>query len=342
MWSKCLLGGLLLLASMLRGGPAGNPEDVLSGRFRWSASAPLIGPQDRDGDRYHAIKDPTVVRYQGRWHVFCTIRGRTRTHQIEYLSFTDWKDANRGRRETLRLTSGYFCAPEVFYFRPGKKWYLIYQVADETRTPALQPAYSTTQNIADPGSWSAPKLLFADSPGVKNWIDFWVICDARRAYLFFTSLNGEMWRSDTALADFPGGWNRPRVVLEGDIYEASHTYRLKGLNRYLTLVEAQAPKGRRYYTAYFAERLDGEWKPLAASPGQPFASASNVRFAGDRWSDSFSHGELLRDGYDEIMTVDPSNMAFLFQGVSDAERQGKPYGEIPWRLGLLRFEPGPR
>jgi hypothetical protein len=309
-------------------------EDVLAGRFGWRASEPLVAPVDRDGDRYYSIKDPTIVRYDGRWHLFCTIRGKARSHQVEYLSFGDWREANAARRHTLRVTDGYFCAPQVFYFRPHKKWYLIYQAADKSRRPELQPAWSATTNIADPASWSAPRLLFTTEPkNVRMWIDFWVICDDRKAHLFYTSLDGKMWRSETTLSNFPAGWDQPRQVLEGDVYEASHTYRLKGLDKYLTVIEAQGEGGRRYYKAYFADRLDGAWTAAAA----PFAVPGNVSFSGDRWTDSFSHGELIRDGYDETLTVDPSRLSFLFQGVRDRDRRGKVYGEIPWRLGLLEW-----
>jgi len=48
-----------------------------------------------------------------------------------------------------------------------------------------------------------------------------------------------------------------------------------------------------------------------------------------------SHGELLRDGCDEHLEVDPARLRFLFQGVLDRHRQGKSYGQIPWRLGML-------
>ena len=48
-----------------------------------------------------------------------------------------------------------------------------------------------------------------------------------------------------------------------------------------------------------------------------------------------SHGELLRAGSDEKLEVDPANLRFLFQGVLEKDRQGKGYGEIPWKLGLL-------
>ena len=310
---------------------------ALSGDFHWSGTPPLLSAVARDGDPYHSLKDPSIVRYGGRWHLFCTLRGVKRSHQIEYLSFTDWDTAAKADRKTLRLTSGYFCAPQVFYFEPHKKWYLLYQVGDPSRHPELQPAFSTTSDLADPASWTLPQLLFtADPEGVKSWIDFWVICDAQRAYLFFTSNDGRMWRADAPLASFPHGWGRPRVVLEDEIFEASHTYRLKGLNRFLTVVEAQGQGGRRYYKAYTAERLDGAWSPLAASSARAFAFPGNVRFPKGAWTDSFSHGELLRDGYDQTLTVDPNRLEFLYQGVSDDDRKGKRYGEIPWRLGLLR------
>ena len=136
------------------------------------------------------------------------------------------------------------------------------------------------------------------------------------------------------MADFPGGWNEPAVVLRDDIFEASHTYRLKGLNKFLTVVEAQ-DGGRRYYKAYLADRLDGEWKPLATTKEKPFAGPINVRDSGPHWTDSFSHGELLRDGFDQNLEVDPVNLRFLFQGVTDEAKRGKAYGDIPWRLGIL-------
>jgi len=354
-------------------------EHLLAGKFLWTTTAPLVAPAKRTQDPCCSVKDPTVVFHEGRWHLFCTIRSQKRTHQIEYLSFADWKDADRAPRHILKLRDGYFCAPQVFYFTPRRKWYLLCQVAEPSRKPSLQPAWSTTATLGEPDSWSKPTLLFTEPPKLQRWIDFWIICDDAKAHLFFTSLDGQMWRAETKLADFPGGWNHPRVALRGDIFEASHTYRLKGLAKYLTLVEAQA-EGRRYYKAYLADRLDGDWTPLAATREKPFASPVNVtgqlfgaggmsgasfqarpacsntpvgelgssphstnplpvnvREAGAHWTDSFSHGELLRAGSDEKLEVDPARLRFLFQGVGDRERAGKKYGEIPWRLGMLEM-----
>jgi hypothetical protein len=332
----------LATASALVGGRAvaaerGNWWET--GKFRWVGSAPLVSPIKERDDPCHAIKDPTVVLVEGRWHVFATIRSKKRTHQIEYLSFTDWKEADKAKRSVLTITDGYFCAPQVFWFSPHKKWYLIHQASDPKRRVSLQPAFSTSERIDQPGSWTKPTFLFEKHPdNVRSWIDFWVICDDELAHLFFTSNDGRMWRSQTELADFPLSWSRPAVVLEGDIFEASHTYRLKGLNQFLTIIEAQVPGGRRYYKAYLADRLDGRWKPLADTLQKPFAAPVNVKDEGKHWTDSISHGELLRSGYDEKLEVDPARLKFLYQGVAEADRRGKPYGEIPWRLGLLTME----
>ena len=316
----------------------GPPPD----EFSWVLAAPVLTPADPPDDERFSVKDPTIVRFEGDWHLFYTVRSKKRSHQIEYITFKQWEDADRVDRHVLNLSDGYYCAPQVFYFAPHKHWYLVYQVIDQSQKPALQPAYSRTTDITDPNSWTKPVLLFTKSPdNVKMWIDFWVICDDARAYLFFTSLNGRMWRSETKLADFPHSWSRPTVTLTADIFEASHTYSLMGSGKYLTIVEAEAHAApgvgrRRYYKAYTADSLDGYWQPLSATAKKPFASPVNVRHEGEHWTDSFSHGELIRSGYDQTLDVDPARLRLLFQGVTDEKKRGKKYGEIPWRLGILK------
>ena len=339
-----VLGWVLLFVASPAGSAEAAARDPLrSGAFRWTASPPLVAPANRPHDPCFSIKDPTVVRFDGRWHLFCTIRSEKRTHQVEYLSFADWKDAHAAKRHVLKVSDGYFCAPQVFYFEPHRKWYMILQVADPSRPVALQAAYCTTETIGDPDSWSKPTLLYQDAhpKSVSAWIDFWVICDDAHAHLFFTSNNGLMWRAATKLAEFPHGWTDPAVVLRGDIFEGSCTYRLKGTNQYLTLVEAQTGRegGWRYYKAYLADSLNGEWKALADTWEKPFAGPMNVSFPGEKWSESISHGELLRSGHDQRLEVDPADVRFLYQGVLEKDRQGKVYGRIPWRLGILESNP---
>ncbi len=313
-------------------------DPFATGEFSWSVSAPLFEPVNHGDDTCYSVKDPSIVHYDGRWHLFSTIRSKNRTHQIEYSSFVDWKDANQAERHLIDFTNGYDCAPQIFYFSQQKRWYLIYQVLNSSRTPSLQPVYSTSTNISDPKSWSKPKLLFDQHPeNVKMWIDFWVICDDEKAHLFFTSHAGWMWRSETPLSNFPAGWSKPEIALRGDIFEASHTYRLKGKNKFLTLIEAQ-DAGRRYLKAFTADRLDGKWSPLAASREKPFVSPRNVHFNGPNWTSSVSHGEFLRSGYDEKLEIDPSETRLLFQGVETETRADENYGKIPWRLGLLTLD----
>jgi hypothetical protein len=302
----------------------------------WEYSAPLIAPEVRQSEPSHAQKDPSVVFYQGKWHVFMTVKLADKS-AMEYCSFSRWEEANASRRTILKVSdTDYYCAPQVFYFRPHKRWYLVYQVgipgADK-----MWVAYSSTTDIANPQSWTraAPMLDGGkDDPRTVGGIDYWIICDDQRAYLFLTSPDGKMWRLWTRLEDFPRGFDHCEVALQAKIFEASHTYKLKGLNKYLTIVEEN---GRRYYKAYLADRLNGAWSPLADTADHPFAGWNNIRPAPgvEPWTDNISHGELIRDGYDETLTVDPDHLQFLFQGMWDKEKSGKVYGQFPWRIGML-------
>ncbi len=305
----------------------------------WEYSAPLIAPIKRSKNRSRAQKDPTVVRYDDRWHVFMTAKLPGRS-VIEYCSFRDWNEASQAEPTILGVSdSDYYCAPQVFFFEPQKKWYLIYQMG----VPGQQKmwvAYSATTDIADPKSWTRARPILdggLKDPRKRGGLDYWIICDERKAYLFFTSLDGRMWRLWTSLEEFPRGFRDCTVALRGKIFEASHTYRIRGREQYLTIVE-QNEGGRRYYKAFVAERLDGVWRPLADSAERPFAGAANIRPARGvgKWTDNVSHGELIRSGYDQTLTVDPADWQFLFQGCLDAEMRGRPYGQIPWRIGLLR------
>jgi hypothetical protein len=329
-------GGLVVAVGLLPLPAAIAPAEDLPRQFAWRTGPPLVSARPLDGDEKHAIKDPSVVYHDNRWHLFCTVRGAKRSHGVVYLNFADWESAGRAAQAMLPNHPGFFCAPQVFYFRPHKRWYLICQASDDAWTPKYQAAFATSKDVADPRAWSRLTPLFAKKPdGVSNWLDFWVICDETHAYLFFTSLDGKVWRSRTAIDRFPKGWSDPVVALQGDVFEASHTYKLKGQDRYLTLVEAQNGHGWRYYKAYTADRLDGDWKPHAATRDEAFASLRNVTQPQKRWTDAVSHGELVRTGIDERLEVDPARLRFVFQGVLDEDRRGKPYGAIPWRLGLL-------
>ncbi|MBN1999164.1 hypothetical protein JW935_16510 [candidate division KSB1 bacterium] len=311
-------------------------QKVMDGDFEGSTGSPVLCA-DKE---WISVKDPSIVKFENQFHLFCTVRGRQRSHSIIYLAFASWDQITDAPRTVLTCHDGYFCAPQIFYFSPHKKWYLVCQASDEKWDLEYQPAFSTSDDLSDPAKWSPLQPMvgrkFAD---VKAWLDFWIICDQTTAYLFFTSLDGKMWRSQTSLDDFPHNWSDADVVLEDDIFEAGHIYKLKGATeRYLALIEAQHGYGWRYYKAYTAGRLDGDWLPLAATKEKNFACMKNVLQEQGHWTDSISHGELVRAGYDEHLEVDPADLEFVFQGVLDSDREGKTYGEIPWCLGLLEID----
>ena len=356
LFSCCLLGvTLILLLSVLHASAAGEPprnqpageesdqqvpREAQASAFQvpalWEYSAPLIAPEQRETEPSRAQKDPTVVFYGGKWHVFMTAKLPGRS-VIEYCSFESWDQADRAHRTILRISdSDYYCAPQVFYFAPHQKWYLIYQMG-VPGARFMWVAYSTTETIGNPASWTTARPVLdggADDPREAGGLDYWIICDNQRAYLFLTSLNGKMWRLWTDLEDFPQGFDHCEVALEAKIFEASHTYYLKGMEKYLTIVEEN---GRRYYKAYLADRLDGAWTPLADTAEHPFAGWENIRPAPgvEPWTDNISHGELIRDGYDQTLKIDPDSLRFVFQGMWDRDKMRKSYGQFQWRIGML-------
>jgi len=334
---KCIANyailGVLLTCGL---GPDSSEAATFKVPHTWEYSPPLIAPEARDSNPSRAQKDPSVVFYGGKWHVFMTVKLQGKS-AIEYCSFDEWEEADRSKRTILEVSkSDYYCAPQVFYFRPHKKWYLVYQMGVPGANK-MWVAYSTTTDIADPDSWTQAMPILdggKDDPRKVGGLDYWIICDDQRAYLFLTSLDGKMWRLWTRLEDFPQGFDHCELALEARIFEASHTYKLKGMDKYLTVIEEN---GRRYYKAYLADRLDGQWTPVADTAERPFAGWNNVRPAAgvEPWTDNISHGELIRDGYDETLTVDPGNLRFIFQGMWDKDKPGKGYGQFQWRIGML-------
>ena len=135
---------------------------------RWEYSAPLIAPEPREREPSHAQKDPSVVFHDGKWHVFMTVKLPGRS-AIEYCCFNAWQDANQSPRTILTISdSDYYCAPQVFYFTPHKKWYLVYQMG-VAGSDKMWVAYSTTTDLNNPRSWTTAQPMLDggahDPPG---------------------------------------------------------------------------------------------------------------------------------------------------------------------------------
>jgi endo-1,4-beta-xylanase len=308
--------------------------------FGWSSSGVLVSPKPDAAHPIVSIKDPSVVRYRNRWLVYATTANTSGNWSLAYLSFADWSQAAAAPQYFLDqnpgIGTGYRAAPQVFYFAPQKKWYLVYQTG--------LPSYSTTTDPTRPETWSATKnfqetmpQIIADNIGSGFWVDMWVVCDRANCYLFSSDDNGHLYRSQTTVRDFPNGFGKTVIVLSDpnrfNVFEASNIYRIKGTNTYLLLVEAIGTDGRRYFRSWTADGIDGDWTPLAASEANPFARAGNVTFPGGTWSQDISHGEMIRAGVDQTLTIDPCHLRYLYQGM-DPSAAGE-YSQLPWRLGLL-------
>jgi endo-1,4-beta-xylanase len=333
--SLAVLAAVLLTA--LLGVPAANAA-ALPGSFRWSSSGVLISPKSDATHNIAGIKDPTVVYSGGKYHVFASTANAA-GYNLVYLNFPDWSQAASAPQYYLDRTAigaGYRAAPQVFYFAPQGKWYLVYQNGNA--------AYSTNSDIANPNGWSAPKTFYSAMPDIIKqnigngyWVDMWVICDSANCYLFSSDDNGHLYRSQTTVANFPNGFGNTVIAMrdsnKNNLFEASNVYKIAGQNQYLLLVEAIGSGGRRYFRSWTSSSIAGAWSPLAASESNPFAGANNVTFPAGQWSKDISHGEMIRSGNDQTLPINPCRLQYLYQGKNP--NAGGDYNSLPWRLGLL-------
>ncbi|MFF1604740.1 non-reducing end alpha-L-arabinofuranosidase family hydrolase [Streptomyces mirabilis] len=145
-----------------------------------------------------------------------------------------------------------------------------------------------------------------------------------------------LYRSQTTVGQFPSGFTNTVIALQDSknaLFEASNVYKVQGSNQYLLLVEAIGSDGRRYFRSWTSAGLAGSWTQLAASESNPFSRANNVSFPAGSWTRDISHGEMIRAGYDQTLTIPSCRLQYLYQGVNP--NAGGDYNLLPWRLGLL-------
>jgi len=317
----------------------GSPGGSLPSTFRWSSSGVLAGPKpDAQHSDILAIKDFSVVRFNNQWLIYATT-ARPSGWSLVNFNFGDFSQAAAAPHTYLDTASaigpGYRAAPQLFFFAPQNLWYLVYQTGP--------PTFSTSTNPADPRSWSAPRTFIAQEPailtqnkGPGGWIDFWVICDSTNCFLFFSDDNGHIYRAQTSMANFPNGFTNTQIVLSDSrfaLFEATNVYKVAGQNQYLLIEEAIGSTGRRYFRSFTATSLTGGWTALAATENEPFAGRNNVTFPSGAWTQDISHGEMVRDGVDQTLTINPCRLQYVYQGM-DPGASGE-YIRLPWRMGLL-------
>jgi hypothetical protein len=114
----------------------------------WEYTAPLIAHEKRESNPSRAQKDPTVVFYGGKWYVFMMVKLPGKS-AIEHRSFNKWDQADSSGRTILKVRNNdYYCVPQVFYFTPHKKLYLVYQMGVPGANK-MWVAYSMTADIDD-------------------------------------------------------------------------------------------------------------------------------------------------------------------------------------------------
>ena len=321
------------------GGTAGTVAKNCSAptSFSWTSSDVLIRPVSDSSHILVAVMEPTAVFYNGKYLVYSAVANSAGSSNLVFLTFADWPQANSTTFYYLDNNPGFSGnrgSPQLFYFTPQKKWYLIYQSGP--------PSYSTAADASQAPTWTKPATFFSSTPSIVTqnagsvaWTDFWVICNTSNCFMFFRNDKGFLFRSQTSVGSFPSGFGTPVIVMQSsnanNLLQGNSVYKMKGMNKYLLLMEAAGTS--RYFRSWTADAIDGTWTAQADSEGSPFAGASNVTFSGDKWTNDISHGQLLRDGTDETLTIDTCKLQFLFQGKD-------PYTTatgnlLPWKLGLL-------
>jgi hypothetical protein len=335
---KSLVQLAVALCTLLAIGSSSAVAQTIPTSYSWTSTGPLISAKSDATHSIVSVKDPSPVYYNGQWIVYASYANTAGGWGMEYLHFTDWSEASAATPYFMDDTagfSGYHTAPQVFYFAPQNKWYLIFQ--------SPQPQYSTNSDPTQPQHWTAPTNFFSSQPSnVKNWLDFWIICDSANCYLFFCDDGGQFYRSSTPIGNFPNGFNDPVIVYSesnaGNLFEADNVYTVEGTGMYLANIECiGGPNGHRFFRALTATSLGGAWTPVGNTENfsTPFLGMDNVTFQSGvgAWTDDFSSGGALIDGNNQTDPININNLQFLYQGVNPADT-GVSYSQLPWQLGL--------
>jgi len=105
---------LLPAAAETAPAPASTQPAAISAPFQWKSSGILIPPVSDAAHKLISVKDPTVVHYGDKWHVYATTANDRGNRSMVYVSFKDWSEAASAKPYCLDANPnlrGYHCAP---------------------------------------------------------------------------------------------------------------------------------------------------------------------------------------------------------------------------------------
>lgn len=314
---KYLIVTLILIAYLIK---AGAQEE-----YYWELSAPILTHGLPGTFDEISVKDPSIVFYENKWHLFYTARSEDE-YTTGYVSAESPEKLHSAKRFELKNVRGktrYGCAPQIFYFEPQQLWYLIFQNRDAN----YQPVYCTNPDISDPDGWSSYNNLI-EKDAEKKWIDFWIIADEKNIYLFYTEGHTGVMVRSTGIHNFPKGWNKSKLVFS-NVHEAVHIYKVKNKTEFHMVYELNI-NGVRSFGLAKARQPEGPWTKVTDT----YATGKQLHFTGKKWTEMVSHGEVIRSGYNQLMEYEPEKCRWMLQGIQKKELN-KPYTMLPWQLGII-------
>ena len=329
----------------------------------WKVSKPILEKGGKDAFDNVAVKDPSIISFDGKCHVFYTSKKFENNKYgvgCGYLVANSIDDlANAKRYNLCKILDANIIAPQVFYFAPQKLWYMFAHRYRHDEKPNLMPIVLTNPDINNINGWSKPKDLQTGKSNDKFWIDFWVICDDAKAHLFYADQKGSVLRMECPLENFPDGFanSKEEVALtvtgEDEIgkwimFEAEHVFYAKKQNLFLIQLECgyfdkfhnhPGDARNRFFIGMVAEKLEGPWRRIENSENEFFAEAKNL-FNEDGTKSKYSqvsHPEFIRSGYDQKLEIDDlDNLRILIQSFDSSNTPDDyDYNELPWELAVM-------
>lgn len=343
---------------------------------KWIVSKPILmrGP-DGSFDNI-AVKDPSIVFYNDKYHLFYTTKSGVMNESISHFNVAKGK-------WNLGMSTGYVAAatleelqnakrydlmaaypedvifdPQVFWFEPHKMWYMIVHKKVKTKR-LLAPFYCTNRNIEDVNGWSKPVEIVTGKNNDEFWIDFWIICDDNNAFMFYSNQKGSVLSLKCPLQNFPQGFSQSKeqvaITLKGEnengiwtIFEGAQVYHVKNPDKYLFISECkydtdtnhnQYDAKRRFVVGMVADKLEGPWTRLEKDENEFLMNASAMEYE-DGSKPKYTMVSLpayIGSGVDQRMQIDDFKIRSLFQAFDSSKvSQDLGYNELPWELAIMK------